>query len=170
MIKKISLALYYGFAIYIPDIPFLKVALPIRRFLVKRIFDKCGDGVVIMQGVRFGNGSKRELGNDSGLGRNCKIGKYTFIGNDVMTGEDVLFITHEHTTNNIKASMCKQRDTDDEPIIIEDDVWIGAKSSILPGITIKRGAVIATGAVVTKDVESYAIVGGVPARFIKSRK
>ena len=58
---------------------------------------------------------------------------------------------------------------DKRNIIIEDDVWIGANSVILPGITIEQGAVIGAGSVVTKDVPSYAIVAGNPAKIIKYR-
>lgn len=55
------------------------------------------------------------------------------------------------------------------PVIIEDDVWIGRNAIVLPGVTIKKGAVVAAGAVVTKDVEPYVIVGGIPAKEIKKR-
>ena len=63
----------------------------------------------------------------------------------------------------------EKRPEDDRDVIIEDDVWIGAKTTILKGVTIGRGAVIAAGALVVKNVEPYSIVGGVPARFIKMR-
>lgn len=55
------------------------------------------------------------------------------------------------------------------PITICDGVWIGARAIILPGVTIGEGAVVATGAVVTKDVEPWTVVGGNPAKFIKKR-
>lgn len=58
---------------------------------------------------------------------------------------------------------------DNRPVVIGNDVWIGANVVILPGVTIGDGAVLAAGAVVTKDVEPYAIVGGVPAKLIKKR-
>lgn len=58
---------------------------------------------------------------------------------------------------------------DNRPVVIGNDVWIGAYANILPGVTIGDGAVIASGAVVTKDVPPYAVVGGVPARIIKYR-
>jgi len=56
------------------------------------------------------------------------------------------------------------------PIHIEADCWIGARATILPGVTIGRGATVAAGAVVIKDVEAETLVGGVPARFIRSLK
>lgn len=56
------------------------------------------------------------------------------------------------------------------PIRIEADCWIGARATILPGVTIGRGATVAAGAVVIKDVEAETLVGGVPARFIRSLK
>ncbi len=55
-------------------------------------------------------------------------------------------------------------------VTIGDDVWIGQNAIIMPGVTINNGAVVGAGAVVTKDVAAYDIVGGVPARVIKSRK
>jgi acetyltransferase-like isoleucine patch superfamily enzyme len=63
----------------------------------------------------------------------------------------------------------EKRPEDDLGVIIEDDVWVGTRAIILHGVHIGRGAVVAAGAVVTKDVPPYAIVGGVPARIIRYR-
>jgi acetyltransferase-like isoleucine patch superfamily enzyme len=63
----------------------------------------------------------------------------------------------------------EKRPEDDRDVIIGDDVWIGARAIILHGVTIGRGSVVAAGAVVARDVPSYAIVGGVPARVIRYR-
>ena len=71
-----------------------------------------------------------------------------------------------HTQN---ASYDNSAIRDNKPVVIGNDVWIGAYVSILPGVHIGDGAVVAAGAVVTKDVEPYAIVGGVPAKTIKYR-
>jgi len=60
--------------------------------------------------------------------------------------------------------------TDDEPVKIGDDVWIGTRVVILPGVTVGHGAIIGASAVVTKDVPPYAIVAGVPAKVVKWRK
>ena len=58
---------------------------------------------------------------------------------------------------------------DDQDVHIEDDVWIGTNTTLLKGVTVGRGAVVAAGALVTKDVPPYAIVGGVPAKVLKYR-
>jgi len=55
------------------------------------------------------------------------------------------------------------------PVVIEDDVWVGHGATILKGVKIGKGAIVAAGAVVTRDVESYSIVGGVPAKLIRVR-
>ena len=65
--------------------------------------------------------------------------------------------------------MLLQGDTAIEPVIIEDDVWLGRNVVIMPGVHIAKGAIVGAGAVVTKDVPAYAVVGGVPAKIIQSR-
>lgn len=162
--------MYYCFARHIPDLPFEKVAVPIRRVLAKQILDECGDNIKIMQGVYFSDGSGIKLGNNSGYGQNSYIYKHTHIGKDVMMGKDVKIITHNHEFHNLNIPMNRQNYMDYSPVIIEDDIWIGFRVIILPGVRIGQGAIIAAGAVVTKDVEPYSIVGGVPAKFLKSRK
>lgn len=100
------------------------------------------------------------------------------IGNFCSVGEDVRFIlSAEHYTNHISTYpfkvMCIKSEqaeaTSKGDIIVEDDVWIGQRATILSGVHIGQGAVIAAGAVVTKDVPPYAIAGGVPAKVIKYR-
>ena len=66
--------------------------------------------------------------------------------------------------------MNQQGNQKEQPVTIMDDVWIGARAIILPGVTIGQGAIVAAGAVVTKDVPPFAIVGGVPARLIDYRE
>lgn len=90
------------------------------------------------------------------------------IGKNVLIGPYVIIYSTNHIFDNTCMSINEQGQTE-EPVIIEDDVWIGARSVILPGVIIGKGAVIAAGAVVTKNVEPYSIVGGVPAKFIKYR-
>lgn len=169
IVKIIALVLYYGLARHIPDIPLLKIALRIRAFLVKYILDECGNNVWIGQGACFGDGSRRKLGENSTYGPNSDIYEYTYMGNNIMMAKDVMIITRNHEFKNICVPMNKQGDTSPRPVIIEDDVWIGARVIILPGVNIGKGAIIAAGAIVTRDVEPYSIVGGVPAKVIRYR-
>ena len=84
------------------------------------------------------------------------------IGNGVLIGHNVVMATINHDENPLKrASMTFK------PIVVEDNVWIGSQSTILQGVTIGYGSIVAAGAVVTKDVPPMTIVGGVPAKFIK---
>ena len=85
------------------------------------------------------------------------------IGNNVSISQEVMVLSADHDPD---SPVFKSRDL---PVIINDYVFIGTRAMILPGVTIGEGAVIAAGAVVTKDVAPYTIVGGVPAKFIRTR-
>ena len=84
-------------------------------------------------------------------------------------GPDVQIYTRNHRYDRIDIPMYEQGESEIKEVKIGNDVWIGARSIILPGVTIGDGAVIAAGSIVTKDVESYAVVGGNPAKIIKYR-
>ncbi|MFI4912712.1 MAG: acyltransferase [Sedimentisphaeraceae bacterium JB056] len=97
---------------------------------------------------------------------------YIKIGNKVMFGPNVVIRGGNHNTSVIGRYMYdvhEKRPEDDQPVIIQDDVWVGTNVTILKGVTVGRGAIIAAGSVVNKDVPEYAIVGGVPAKVIKMR-
>ena len=108
-------------------------------------------------------------GNGSGLGVNCSVHGPLEIGNKVMMGPDVVILTHTHNIDRTDIPMGDQGSRVAK-VTIGNDVWIGMRSIIMPGVKIGNGAVIGAGAVVTKDVPDYAIVGGVPAKIIKYRK
>ena len=110
------------------------------------------------------------IGDRSGLGPNCFVHGPTKIGNNVMMGQDCLLYTRNHDFSDVEKPMIDQGFSSKEIIIIEDDVWIGARVIILPGVKIGKGSIIGAGAVVTKDVDPYSMVGGVPAKLIKKRK
>lgn len=120
-------------------------------------------------------------GHNVTIGDNCLInhnnliqaGKSEYgtitIGNYVHTGVNVMMMAFNHGTYT-REIPTKQQDYEDAPIVINDDVWIGAGSIILAGVTIGQGAVVAAGSVVTKDVPPYTIVAGVPAQLLKQRR
>lgn len=117
-----------------------------------------------------------DVGNYCSISENCYFNSYLAdvkIGNWVAIAPEVLFITGNHKIG-VLGKYILENDKNgeaelDKDIIVEDDVWIGSRAIILKGVTIHKGAVIGAGAVVTKDVAPYAIVGGNPAKIIKYR-
>lgn len=172
LLKYVSLILYYGFAIYLPksNRPYaFKITKPIRYHICKNILEYCGKNVNIERLAYFGDGKGIIIGDNSGLGVNCKIQRNVKIGNDVMMGEDVIIITNTHKFDDCNTPM-RTQGSEIIPVIVEDDVWIGNRVMILPGVKVGKGSIIGAGAVVTKNIPEYSIVGGVPAKLIRSRK
>lgn len=89
------------------------------------------------------------------------------IGNNCLLGPDVLIINSNHSTD--AKDIIRNQKNISKKITIGNDVWIAAKSIILPGVTIGDGAIIAAGSVVNKDVLPFTFVGGVPSKYIKVR-
>lgn len=169
--KFICLACYYGFARFLPQSTnsLTQWARIIRRSVCRHIFDFCGDNVNVERGAHFAKGDGIFLGSGSGLGVNCMVHGPLIIGKNVMMGPDVVILTHTHIFDRTDVPMCKQGSTI-KKVTIGDDVWIGMRAIIMPGVTIGNGVIIGANAVITKDVPDYAVVGGVPAKVIKYRK
>lgn len=171
---RFFLILYYGFATHLPSSYFPLLGKPsnaIRIWCVRHIFRKCGKISTIDRHAYFGNGSEIEIGDYSGIGENCVVPHNTKIGRYVMMAPEVHIVANNHNFSDTETPMCFQSPEQTHlPTTIADDVWIGVRAILTPGHTIGRGSIIAAGSVVTKDVEPYTIVGGNPARPIKSRK
>ena len=142
----------------------------------KARFGKCGKSVTLGKGCEF-TYKNIICGNNVSIGMHswflCTRAKI-IIGDHAMIGQYVIAITGGHRTDIVGRYMDtitndEKRPEDDRDIVIEGDNWIGADVIILRGVTIGRGAVVAAGSVVTKDVPPYAIVGGCPAKVIKYR-
>lgn len=146
---------------------FGKAAKRMRAFAVKGFIRSCGKNVNIERGAVIS--SKLSIGDNSGIGIDCVCNGECTIGNDVMMGPECIIISRNHEFSDVNIPMRLQGYKKEESCIIGDDVWIGRRVMIMPGVTIGKGAVIAAGAVVTKDVPDFAIVGGVPAKVIKFR-
>lgn len=140
-----------------------------RAMACKRLFRMCGRQVNVEQGANFYTGWEVEIGDHSSLGIRCRVPFNLKVGKDVMMGPDVIVIGENHQFANCDLPMRLQGYKEYPPVRIEDDVWIGARVIILPGLKIGRGAIIGAGSVVTRDVPSYAICAGNPARIIRFR-
>jgi len=169
--KKIYLLVYYALGQFLPmqPIPGYQLFYKIRFFLVKRILKKCADGVIVKNKCYFGNGDRLEIGRNSQLGQNARLGGTIRIGDDVLMGPDVVIMATSHAFDKIDIPINQQGSTVEEPVIIGNDVWIGTRTIILPGVEIGNHSIIAAGSVVTKSCEPYSIIGGVPAKLIKKR-
>jgi acetyltransferase-like isoleucine patch superfamily enzyme len=137
-----------------------------RRFSYKLFGIRIGKGSTIHMGASFYYPPNIRIGNDTIVGENVVLDgrdKLT-IGNHVDIASEVMIYNAQHDIHDesFKATT--------EPVVIEDYVFVGPRAIILPGVTIHKGAVIGAGAVVTKDVEEFKIVGGVPAKEIGERQ
>jgi acetyltransferase-like isoleucine patch superfamily enzyme len=116
-----------------------------------------------------------QIGNGVSIGENAHITciNKIIIGNNVLTGKKVLITDNAHGTsdkNFLDIAPIKRPLFSKGPVIIEDNVWIGEKASIMPGVHIGKGAIIGANAVVTKDVPAYSVVAGNPAIVKKQLK
>lgn len=170
--KRFFKFLYYNFAIYLPrgtSRPFGKVGKFFRRVICKQIFEYCGKNVNVERGAYFGSGFHIRIGDNSGIGVNCVIPEGSVIGNDVMMGPNCYFHTHNHEFIRTDIPMRQQGYTENKGAIIDDDVWIGRDVSVMVGRHISKGTIVAANSVVTKDFPPFSVIGGNPAKFIKSR-
>lgn len=170
--KIVCLLFYYGFAQYLPDSysNYLgKYSNAIRVFLCKRIFYKCGKIRTINRKVKFGSGRRLVIGDDSGIGANTQIPSDTIIGNNVILSRNCFILNRNHSFDRTDIPINNQGFKPALQTIIDDDCWIGMNSLLTPGRHVKKGTIVAMGSVLTKDFPEYSIVGGNPAKLIKSR-
>lgn len=140
-----------------------------QHHTLKNSLKHCGERVHFYLPFHICFPGDLEIGDDSTIGTYvhmwCLGG--VSIGSRVMIGSHtaITSITHDYTKEDMRfpPNIVK-------PVVVEDDVWIGAHSIVLPGVTIGKGAVIGANSVVTKDVEPYAVVYGSPAKIYKMRE
>lgn len=160
--RRYLAGLQYLLILWIGSIP----SQHIRKFLYSRVFGMRLDPTAIIYG-----------GAEVRSPRNVCIGKHTSIGhhaildgrNGLTIGDNVNLSTGVWIWTLEHDPQSSDFGTAGGPVVIEDYAWVSCRAVILPGVRIGKGAVVAAGAVVTKDVPPYAIVGGVPAKVIGER-
>ena len=140
---------------------------------------KIGDDVTIgsYAMIRPSGYYGREIGEGLNIGNRSNVGAFSYIGaagnitigDDVMMGPRVSLYAENHQFQDMDFSMHRQGCTR-IGIVVENDCWLGGNCVILDGITIRKGSIVAAGALVTKNVPAYSIVAGNPARIIRSRR
>jgi acetyltransferase-like isoleucine patch superfamily enzyme len=138
-----------------------------RRFMYRHVFGiRLGKHSIIHWQARFFGPRGIHIGSQCNIGNGCFMDGRSglIIGNRVATGSEVMIYTLQHDIDSPTFA------TTGGPVVIEDYVYIGPRAIILPNVHIGCGAVVAAGAVVTHNVPPYAVVGGVPARFLHERR
>jgi maltose O-acetyltransferase len=157
---------------YVPNLPIRSsnVGQSFRRFVARGFLEHCGEGANIEYGASFhGRGRGVRLGRKSGIGVRAHIGPYVSIGDFVMMGPEVVILTRNHKFSDTAIPICEQGYEEYRPVIVEDDVWIGQRVIILPGVRIGRGTIVGAGSVVAKDIPEWSVAVGNPCRIIKKR-
>lgn len=170
--RKLYLILYYGIAQYLPDSYMGRIGAlsnKLRIHCVKHIFKKCGKIITVNRKAYFGNGKDVEIGDNSGIGANCILPNNVKIGNYVMMASDVCILSRNHRYSDKTIPMGLQGTAENKITIIENDCWICTRVIMTPGRHLRNGSIVGAGAVVTKDFPEYSIIGGNPAKLIKSR-
>ena len=108
-----------------------------------------------------------EIGDHTRIGIHCTVIGPVSIGNNVNLAQGITVTALNHNFTDTSRRIDEQG-ISTKPVVIGDDVWIGANAVILPGVTLGRHVVVAAGAVVTNDVPNNCVVGGVPAKVIKN--
>lgn len=119
----------------------------------------------------YGNEGSIRIGNDVSLNTNVQIGSSgskIILGNNVLIGPNVVLRAADHSYFETDKPI-RQQGHVGAPIIIDDDVWIGANTVILKGVHVKKGAVVGAGSVVVRDVDAFSVVAGSPAKKLFSR-
>lgn len=133
---------------------------------------RIGPGVWLAPNVSFRNGERIEIGARSHIGEQCSLwagdshGRIT-IGEDALFGPRV-YITASNYRYDTGSPVWAQPRVE-ENVVIGEDVWLGARVTVLPGVTVGDGTIVAAGSVVTRDLPPGVVAAGVPARVLKRR-
>lgn len=167
--KKIKLLLYYSIFTNLPNsfVPLGSLFNKLRVFALRGIIS-IGRNVKIQPKVYVGVGNDISIGNGSEINERVRLSNVS-IGDNVMIARECVILGNVHSHDEKDVPMSQQKRERAPKAVIENDVWLGLRVIIMPGVKISQGCIIAAGAVVTKNTEPYSIYGGVPAKLIKRR-
>ncbi len=147
--------------------------LGVWRLFVLRLSNpgiEVGNGFLCANGCRVSRGREIVVGSNFYMGYSCHLGANMIVGNDVMFASEVAVVGGDHKIDYIDCPIRYSGRDEFKTAEFGDGCWIGHRVIVLHGVKIGEGAVVAAGSVVTKNVESRAIVAGNPAKFIRYRK
>lgn len=168
--KLIGRILYNGIAKHLPDSSLcVNIGQSRLRNMTARLY---APGISIKANIEKGAvfSSKVSVGDYGNIGKNAYVQGKVIIGKYVMMGPECNIWTINHETARTDIPMCQQGNKDEKSVVIEDDVWIGSRVTILPGVHIGKGTVIGAGTVIGTSIPEYSVVVGNPARVVKNRK
>lgn len=170
MIHKIKLIIYYLLISKLPHSRLVSFTNNIRIWYLSKILKvmEYDRNSIFECDIYISHAKDLRIGKHVHINENVFLQGGT-IGNHVMIAPNVSILNSTHSSDRLDIPMILQENKWGINPIIEDDVWIGRNVIILPGVIVKKGSIIAAGAVVNKNVEEYTVVGGVPAKFIKKR-
>ncbi|MFZ1787747.1 MAG: CatB-related O-acetyltransferase [Saprospiraceae bacterium] len=151
-----------------------KVIRKTFMYVMRPLFQKYGTNFIFNPYDDFSY-KTISVGNDVFIGKGANFAAsetFILIGSKVMIGPNVTIMGGDHNTaiiGNYMYDVKLKLAINDQPVIIEDDVWVGANVIILKGVTIGRGSIIGAGSVVTKSCQPYSIIAGVPAKLLRCR-
>ena len=164
--------LRYGFSFRTLFNMFEKYAWYVHDHIAPKSQMKKGGDVRIHPTASLRYGKNIHLGKNSHINQYCCIwasgNSKIILGDNVLMGPGVKIFSSNHGI--AKGSVMNRQPWVEEDIIIGNDIWIGANAVVVAGVKINDGAIIAAGAVVTKDIPAYSIAGGIPAKVISERK
>tara|TARA_Y100000766_G_C18888879_1_gene597384 strand:+ start:790 stop:1347 length:558 start_codon:yes stop_codon:yes gene_type:complete len=185
MILKVSKSL---FSIIISVIEFIIINLPdntlglrLRKYFYKKSLKNFGNNSKVCSGSKFYNKKSISIGNNLSMANNVILDANDsfgiYIGNFVSISDGTYFRSANHIYNIPNKKIQEQGHecaeieflNDKFSIVIEDDVWIGARVVLISGAYVGRGSVILSGSVVNKNIPEYEVWGGVPCKFISKR-
>lgn len=169
--NMICLIIYYSIIQHFPNSRYVPVLSYMRKLYICKILKIASyhPDSKFENNVYFsGSGKVR-------IGQNCQINEYVFIqGAEI--GDNVMIAPHVSILCNIKDTRCTHIPMNKQgwiekgvKVTIEDDVWIARNAILLPGVVVKKGSIVAAGAVVTKNFPAYSVLAGVPAKVVRNR-